>query len=118
MATLPKKQCGGCGQIVSGDCPECTSKRQKEWKRNYDRNRDSSSQRGYDAKWQRVRSAKLSRSPLCECGDCMAGDIRVTRATMVHHIKPVETHPELRLKMSNLLSMARQCHEKLHKRIG
>jgi 5-methylcytosine-specific restriction protein A len=112
MATMPKRQCPSCNRIVSGDCPVCTRKRRRE----YDNKRASSGKRGYDAKWQRKRDAKLRTDPLCECDDCKAGNKRVIRATMVHHIKPIETNPELRLKMSNLLSMSRECHEKLHKR--
>ena len=32
-------------------------------------------------------------------------------ANVVHHKKPVETHPELRLDHSNFQSMAHDCHE-------
>jgi 5-methylcytosine-specific restriction protein A len=112
MPSLPKRVCGGCGEIISGDCPKCKKRHRKE----YDRNRQSSSKRGYNVAWRRVRRAKLSKSPLCECVDCEAGKKRVVPASTVHHLKPIDTHPHLRLKMSNLLSMARECHEKLHKR--
>jgi len=48
----------------------------------YDKWRGSSTERGYDYKWQRVRKLKLSLQPICEL--CDANDI-VTTASIVHH---------------------------------
>lgn len=75
----------------------------------YDRNRGSSSERGYDKRWQLVRRLKLSRNPLCEW--CESGRGAVVAADMVHHIKPITSHPDLRLDMSNLQSLCHDCHE-------
>lgn len=72
----------------------------------YDKQRGSSSARGYDRRWQLARRIKLSRDPLCE--RCLP---KVTAAVIVHHILPVDTHPELRLEMNNLQSMCFNCHE-------
>jgi len=36
---------------------------------------------------------------------------RVTIAEDVHHIKPIRTHPELRLVWDNLMSVCRECHK-------
>ena len=115
MPNLPMRQCI-CGAIVSGDCPECTKKRKKQWQQEYDRNRPSASKRGYNASWQRLRKAKLRKNPLCECDDCQAGLKRVVAASLVHHIQSVESHPELRLKWDNLMSVSRKCHERIHGR--
>ena len=91
---------------MRGDCPDCA----KLYQKSYDRDRGSASRRGYDAAWQKARARKLAKDPLCECDRCKAKD-RVRAANVVHHIKPVKKHPELRLVWSNLMSMAWVCHE-------
>ncbi|MDO5299951.1 MAG: HNH endonuclease [Clostridia bacterium] len=35
-------------------------------------------------------------------------------ATMVHHIKPYQTHPELALDLDNLMSLCDRCHWDVH----
>jgi len=76
-------------------------------------NRLNSGERGYSNDWQKVRKIKIKQDPLCEI--CARVDIdRV--ASIVHHIKPIETHPELRLVMSNLMSLCNDCHEATHGR--
>lgn len=45
---------------------------------------------------------KLAQDPLCEV--CKA-EGRATLAAQVHHDKPIRTHPELRLALSNLVSI-------------
>ena len=47
--------------------------------RDYERRRGNSSERGYGADWQKVRSRALKRHPLCHCG---------APATQVDHIIP------------------------------
>jgi 5-methylcytosine-specific restriction protein A len=74
--------------------------------------RASRQARGYDAAWQKLRLRKLQANPLCECDACALPDIAVA-AEVVDHIKPVATHPELRLEWSNLRSMSAQ-HHNLH----
>ncbi len=66
----------------------------------------------YDAAWQRVRAMKLAQDPLCEEHLRQGHDVAVS---MVHHIKPIETHPELRLVMENLQSLCTPCHDAAHK---
>jgi len=36
----------------------------------------------------------------------------------VHHVRPVDQYPELRLRMDNLLAVCRQCHAWLHSKAG
>ena len=120
------KPCNGkygiCSALIEHNekyCPKClpTEKtRHKAKTKEYEQDRGTSYERGYDLAWSKLRKYKLKVSPLCECPDCMAGTKRVKSADMVHHIEPIETHPELRLVMSNLLSMARACHEREHGR--
>ena len=39
----------------------------------------------------------------------------VTAATEVHHIVKIKDRPELRLEWSNLMSVCRDCHERIEK---
>jgi len=100
-------------------CPDCLpdqKQREKARVKAYDKERGSAKKRGYDVVWARLRQYKLKINPLCECPDCLAGAKRITSANMVHHIEPVKTHPELRLVLENLQSMARNCHERIEGR--
>ncbi len=117
MPNAPLKPCNKPG------CPNLTRERfcakheglKNEKKKQHDKQRGSASSRGYDRKWQRVRALKLATDPLCECEACSK---RVRVATMVHHIKPVDKYPELRLEWSNLMSMANECHERIERERG
>lgn len=71
----------------------------------------SSSKRGYDSAWQRLRAAFLREHPMCAQPRCKRP------ATHVHHVKAVEDAPELRLDPSNLKGLCRECHERLHGRM-
>lgn len=119
MPDAPKKPCRSCKQVLTKEtyCPVCFTKfqsRQKATRQQYDRRRGTTAGRGYDADWQKVRlERKVLAKYLCECDRCKAmGRVRaVTMSDPVHHIKPVETHPHLRLDINNLRSHARICHE-------
>ena len=61
---------------------------------------------------QRVRDFKASQDPLCEICD-KHGIVRPL--DVVHHVLPIETHPELRLDPDNLMSLCTEHHEEIHK---
>ena len=66
---------------------------------------------GYDTAWDRLRKLKLSANPWCEIKThCRDYSLVKQVATEVDHIKPIRTHPELRLVWSNLASACRPCH--------
>jgi 5-methylcytosine-specific restriction protein A len=77
-------------------------------------NRPSSYERGYDARWRRLRKQKLRANPLCE--ECDKGGI-LERATMVHHIIPIEDGGEA-LDWDNLMSLCLPCHGAKHNTTG
>ncbi len=81
--------------------------------RDYDRlSRDRAAKAFYDSKaWRDLRLLKLRQSPLCEC--CVSAD-RLTSAAVVHHKRPVSEAPDLRLELSNLVSLCWSCHSRLH----
>src|SRR5574343_99877 len=72
--------------------------------------RKTSSQRGYDSQWRKVRRMKLRTNPLCE--ECENGRL-IIKATMVHHIIPIEDGGD-RLAWNNLMSLCEACHSKKH----
>ena len=104
------KQCSICAQPTKENpCPTCKTKRQKE----YDNSRVSSQDRGYDHTWHKLRKLKLSQDPLCEV-HLQQGQI--IAASIIHHIQPIDMHPQLRLVMDNLQSLCNDCHEEIHKK--
>ena len=99
MPERPKRQCRGCTRLVTtGWCENC----QKAGKGKDDRR--TSSQRGYDAVWNRFRHWFLQRHPVCE--DCKRAASRD-----VHHIKKLRDYPELRLVEENCMGLCGTCHK-------
>lgn len=97
----------GCTAMVpKGRCSQHETTQQRQ-----DRAaRGSSTQRGYDARWRRVRKAKLARNPLCE--PCEA-EGRTRAGDMVHHVVPIAEGGE-RLAMGNLQTCCWECHARIH----
>jgi 5-methylcytosine-specific restriction endonuclease McrA len=69
------------------------------------RARRKTAERGYDSKWQAFRDWFL-RYVQPACADCNG------RATEVHHVRKVATHPRLRLDVDNCLGLCKPCHSK------
>jgi len=78
-----------------------------EAQRKYDSLRGSSGQRGYDRKWQKLRKYFREISPLCEI--CLLNGLTIEMFD-VDHIIPISVDRSLRLKISNLQSLCRPCH--------
>jgi 5-methylcytosine-specific restriction enzyme A len=70
--------------------------------------RGSSSDRGYDSEWKRLRGWHLKREP--NCRECYFRG-RLTAATMVNHVIPIQDAPELRLDKRNLSSVCKDHHD-------
>ncbi len=75
----------------------------------------------HTGRWLRLRRDKLSAYPLCE--RCKI-EGRITAATEVHHIVPVESALTVREKerllfdYHNLMSLCHDCHVKTHVEMG
>lgn len=75
----------------------------------------------HSSQWLRLRRYILTEHPLCE--RCMA-EGRVSGATEVHHIHPVEegvTEREKRQLMfdpRNLMALCHDCHVRVHTELG
>jgi 5-methylcytosine-specific restriction enzyme A len=86
-----------------------TTSRHQEYNRT---TRDPETEKFYSsAAWQRLRLIKLAQTPLCEI--CQPLHF-LTPATHVHHIVEITQDPELRSDLSNLQSMCKSCHSRLH----
>lgn len=110
MPTKPGRACSkpGCrGIIRDGVCSVCGPLRVRV-QRQHDEQRGTAAQRGYGARWQRLRSMVLSASPLCaEC----AREGRVTPATDVHHlVKRRDGGPD---SFENLEPLCHACHSRI-----
>lgn len=97
----------GCPGIVRGAVCSVCGPRRKEYRQQEDAQRGTPTERGYDARWQRVREIKIARNPVCE--ECAAQGV-TTVADDVHHIVPIRVDPSRRLDISNLRSLCRRHH--------
>lgn len=62
--------------------------------------------------WKLIRAEALARDHHL-CQRCLDRGI-LARAEAVHHIKPIDTHPDLALEITNLRSLCKQCHNTSH----
>ncbi|HBR50372.1 MAG TPA: HNH endonuclease [Nitrospira sp.] len=83
MPMLPKRPCPVAGCPVLGPCAKHARPvvPQAEKPRLYDDRRGSSTARGYDRQWRKLRAEYLKRFPFCRL--CMR-----SRAVLVDHIRP------------------------------
>ncbi len=107
--TAAPHPCGqpGCSAVVPRGARYCDVHLKARRKADDDR-RGSSTERGYDQTWRRVRAAHLSRHPLCVL--CQA-EGRLTPATVVDHIISINERPDLRLDSSNHRAMCKRHHD-------
>ena len=109
MPSKPPTACvrPGCSGLVrNGTCSKCGSLRTKMVQRDFDERRGSSAQRGYDARWQRLRVAFMAAHPLCALCEQRG---RTTAATLVDHIQPINDGGAV-LDEDNLQSLCVECH--------
>ncbi len=103
-----KKACSwpNCGELTDGGrCPKHRAKVAQE----VDARRGTSAERGYGARWQRVRDAYLKAHPLCvECEKLG----RMVQAEEVDHIKPHRGDQVLMWDEKNFQSLCASHHSK------
>ena len=110
---MPNKLARGCAQT---GCPELTRdpscycpEHKKLHQTRQDERRGSSSERGYGARWQRVRKHFLNLNPVCE--ECYKKGI-AEPATTVDHIVPHKGNMELFWDQENLQSLCKLHHDR------
>lgn len=78
----------------------------RERKRDADRNRGTSTQRGYDAAWREVRAQHLADPWNRLCCRCRAEGV-TRQFALVDHVVPIAVDPSRRLDLTNLQSLCR-----------
>lgn len=104
---LPLPSCEDCGKRLSQRrckvCRDCHNKRQ---------DRGISRQRtkfNASRKWARARTACFERDDFtCQSCGARGGYLNA------HHIKSYRNYPEHRLEVSNLLTLCKPCHDRIH----
>ena len=97
----------GCpGLVRNGVCSRCGPLR-KMADVAHDERRGTAAERGYDARWVKLRLFHLQGAPLCR--RCAAQG-RVTAADLVDHIVPIADGGAV-LDEENLQSLCRRCHD-------
>jgi len=137
MPNLPSKPCRGfrCPKMATanGYCIDCKRVKNQQ----IDSNRGSSTERGYDAAWQRIRIQAFLRDGW-RCVDCgwepdMVQLMREARAEastadileelrrrklsnerhlQADHRLTIESRPDLRLDLGNLQTLCSSCHSR------
>jgi len=79
-----------------------------DYRKQSDRDRGFSAERGYDRRWRKVRAVKLRKNPLCErCLD----EGRTKAADLVHH----KDRNSKNNRHNNLEALCISCHDIEHK---
>lgn len=109
MLTAPLRPCAapGCRALVKAG--RCEAHRKQRWQQQ-DERRGTSTERGYDATWRKLRLWFLQRNPLC--AECSKRG-RIRPAAEVHHIRTIAEAPELRLDPDNLMALCKPCHSSI-----
>ena len=108
-----KKPCAypGCPNLTDETyCPEHKQLREKEYEA-YKRDPDHSKK--YGNNWRRIRAMYVKQHPLCE--ECLKQG-KLVPVEEVHHIVPLSQGGNN--KFSNLMSLCRSCHTKIHFKLG
>lgn len=105
----------GCGTLVrdgSGRCPAHQKAKQQTdlaSRQQYERERGTSAQRGYGARWQKVRAGYLASHPLCVQHKAQ-GMLKV--AQVVDHIIPHKGDMVLFWDPNNWQALCKECHDR------
>ena len=108
MPVAAKRPCRhpGCKALATSGA-YCDEHRRVARQR-YDSQRGSSTERGYNSRWQKARQTFLKRSPLCI--KCLEAG-RVVEATVVDHIIPHEGDSTLFWDSDNWQPLCKRCHD-------
>lgn len=115
MPMKPKRPCRfpGCPNLCEDGEQYCEEHRKLAEKQYEHFTRGYSTGKRYGRAWTRIRTRYVHKHPLCEM--CLK-EGRYVPVEEVHHIVPLSeggTNDE-----SNLMSLCRSCHEKIHHERG
>lgn len=98
-----------CPNLTTGTYCEQHKKQEKVSSREYDKQRGTATQRGYDSRWRKARKTFLSRNPLCKhCEE----EGRLTPATVVDHVVPHKGDKVLFWDKDNWQPLCTRCHNR------
>ncbi len=105
MPHKPPRPCSypSCPKYAVKNSGYC-EKHHKEVNARYDKKRETATQRGYNARWQRARKTFLANNPVCRV--CDRG------ATVVDHIEPHRGDMRLFWDKANWQPLCKLCHDK------
>lgn len=114
MPWKPKRPCRhpGCPNLSEGSYCEAHRKgAATEANRQYDESRRDQEMKAFynSTEWIKVRTLKLKQSPVCE--ECLRQG-RIAPAAIADHILPAREYPHHRLRLDNLQSLCRACHNR------
>lgn len=69
----------------------------------------------YNSKGWKLKRRYILQRDRNLCQRCLQAG-RLTTAKLVHHVKPLEEHPDLAMDDKNLISLCVPCHEQTHSR--
>lgn len=109
MPMKPARPCRypGCPALTRDRSGYCDA-HLKQTRRQYDNDRGTATERGYDYRWQRYRTMYLSEHPLCAA--CLKAD-KVVEATVVDHIIPHRGDMKLFWDPNNHQPLCKPCHD-------
>ena len=104
MPIKPQKPCSypNCNKLVNIGVQYC-SEHKKMVNKNYELNRETAVQRGYNTRWQKIRKMVLIRDTICR-------DCNKNIATNVDHIIPFKNGGSNNL--NNLIGLCHSCHSR------
>lgn len=118
VALSPGRACRwpGCTEIIreGSYCERHKAQGRKPYDRATDERRGSARQRGYNTEWDKFRHWFLNQPGNQICHRCLEQG-RITKAELVHHIKPVRERPDLRLVADNCVPLCGKCHQAVHR---
>lgn len=103
MPSRPARACRwpGCANLVYGSGPPYCAEHLAMKRRERDADRPSAAERGYGAKWRKLRAKYLKQHPRCvQCG---------AKATVVDHIVPRAAGGSD--DWVNLQALCKRCHD-------
>lgn len=97
----------GCAKIIETGKLYCAEHEPFSPQAQYEKERMTAAQRGYDRGWQQARTAFLNNHPLC--AECERQG-KYTPATVVDHIIPHRGNKKLFWDISNWQALCETCH--------
>jgi 5-methylcytosine-specific restriction protein A len=108
---MPSKKICRCGKLIDIDeimCSTCKERKEANDKE-YNKQRGSAYERGYDNWWRKYRKSFLRKNPLCV--ECLKNNLYIP-STRVDHIIPHKGNRKLFRDPNNHQALCESCHNR------